>query len=89
MFRPSLCCGFFRRKRLDFDFRTDVEFPPAEPVNYDAFLFAPVVNGMWRQHEAWDGTYTLSDLLDAHEMMIVKAENERRYDEYAEMYRKH
>lgn len=38
----------------------------------------PVVNGMWRQHECWDGTYTLDDLLDAHEMLAVRAENERR-----------
>lgn len=53
-------------------------FIPAEPVNYDAFLFAPVDAGLWRQHELWDGTYALSDLLDAHEMMAVRYENERR-----------
>ncbi|EHL08975.1 hypothetical protein HMPREF0322_00398 [Desulfitobacterium hafniense DP7] len=34
--------------------------------------------GVWRQHEVWDGTYTFSDLLDAHEWLMVKAENERR-----------
>lgn len=33
---------------------------------------------MWQQHEVWDGTYTLDDLLDAHEVLAVKAENERR-----------
>ncbi|WP_423219680.1 DUF6889 family protein [Clostridium hydrogeniformans] len=33
---------------------------------------------MWKQHEVWDGTYTLDDLLDVHEMMAVKSENERR-----------
>ena len=33
---------------------------------------------MWRQHETWDGTYSLEDLLDAHEMLAVRAENERR-----------
>ena len=37
--------------------------------------------GYWRQHELWDGTYTIDDLLDIHEMIIVKAENERRYSE--------
>lgn len=26
----------------------------------------------------WDGTYDFDDLLDAHEMLAVKAENERR-----------
>lgn len=40
---------------------------------------------MWRQHEVWDGTYTLGDLLDAHEMMAVKNENEHRAYEQAEM----
>ena len=40
---------------------------------------------MWRQHEVWDGTYTLGDLLDAHEMMAVRTENERRAHEQAEM----
>ena len=39
---------------------------------------------MWRQHEVWDGTYTLGDLLDAHEMMLVRNENEQRAREAAE-----
>jgi hypothetical protein len=30
----------------------------------DEFLFLPVSAGMWKQHELWDGTYTLDDLLD-------------------------
>jgi len=34
--------------------------------------------GVWKQHELWDGTYTLDDLLDAIEMQQIKAENERR-----------
>jgi hypothetical protein len=38
---------------------------------------------MWQQHQLWDGTYTLDDLLDAHEMMTVKNENERRAYEAA------
>ncbi|WP_275541051.1 DUF6889 family protein [Clostridium tetani] len=33
---------------------------------------------MWRQHEVWDGTYTLDDLFDAHEILKVTSENERR-----------
>lgn len=39
---------------------------------------------MWKQHELWDGTYTLDDLLDAHEVLAVKAENERRAYEAAQ-----
>lgn len=33
---------------------------------------------MWQQHQVWDGTYTLDDLLDAHEILAVKHENEQR-----------
>ncbi len=38
----------------------------------------PVAAGMWRQHEMWDGTYTLDDLLDILELIQVTRENERR-----------
>ena len=50
----------------------------AECPNVDEFAFLPVTAGMWRQHELWDGTYTLDDLLDAVEMIRVRRENERR-----------
>ena len=33
---------------------------------------------MWKQHELWDGTYTLDDLLDAAELVQVRRENEER-----------
>ena len=50
-------------------------------MNLDAFLFLPVAAGMWKQHELWDGTYTLDDLLDAIELIQVTRENESRaYD---------
>jgi len=39
---------------------------------------------MWKQHEVWDGTYNLDDLLDAHEILAVKAENSKRAEEYSE-----
>lgn len=45
---------------------------------------APVLSGMWKQHETWDGTYTMDDLLDAHEMLMVKAENAKRLREAKE-----
>ena len=47
---------------------------PFEPYAYptiDAFAYAPVAAGMWRQHEVFDGTYDFDDLLDAHEIMAV------------------
>lgn len=41
-------------------------------------LFIPVTAGLWQQHELWDGTYTLNDLLDILEAMTVQQENQRR-----------
>ena len=45
------------------------------------------MQGMWKQREVFDGTYDLDDLLDAHEMIILQAENKRRAQEYAESLR--
>ena len=50
----------------------------AECPNVDEFLFLPVSAGMWQQHELWDGTYILDDLLDIAELIRVKHENEYR-----------
>ena len=50
-------------------------------------MYAPVLAGYWKQHEIWDGTYTLDDLLDITEVMIVKNENERREYEHMEQER--
>lgn len=36
---------------------------------------------MWQQHQLWDGTYTIDDLLDAHEVLAVRAENQLRAQE--------
>ena len=44
--------------------------------NLDEFLFLPVSAGLWQQHELWDGTYTLDDLLDAVELIMVKRARE-------------
>ena len=38
----------------------------------------PVAAGLWKQHELWDGTYTLDDLLDIVELIKVRNENEIR-----------
>lgn len=40
---------------------------------------------MWRQYELWDGTYTLDDLLDAHEIMQVMNENTNRAQRHSEI----
>ncbi len=55
--------------------------------NLDEFLFLPVAAGLWKQHELWDGTYTLDDLLDAVELIRVSRENARRAAESKEMMR--
>ena len=47
----------------------------------DEFLFLPVAEGLWKQHELWDGTYTLDDLLDINELIRVRRENEIRASE--------
>ena len=41
-------------------------------------MFLPVSAGYWKQHELWDGTYNLDDLLDIVEMIRVKRENDYR-----------
>ena len=55
----------------------------AECPNVDEFLFLPGSAGMWQQHELWDGTYTLDDLLDITELIRVRRENEKRAAEAA------
>jgi len=55
-----------------------VNYVPARCPNIDEFLFLPVAAGMWKQHELWDGTYTLDDLLDIAELIRVRRENENR-----------
>jgi hypothetical protein len=37
---------------------------------------------IWLQHQLWDGTYDFGDLMDAHEFLDVKHENEIRYREW-------
>jgi hypothetical protein len=39
---------------------------------------------LWKQHELWDGTYDLEDLMDIHEILDVKAINEYRARKAAE-----
>ena len=55
-----------------------MNYVPARCPNIDEFLFLPVAAGMWKQHELWDGTYTLDDLLDIAELIRVRRESENR-----------
>jgi hypothetical protein len=43
--------------------------------------------GMWKQHQLWDGTYDLDDLLDAHEILEIQNENTLRAEEAARQRR--
>ena len=40
------------------------------------------MEGLWKQHELWDGTYTITDLLDIHESMTVFSVNKEIVSEY-------
>ena len=68
---------FFSRRRLSFVI-PPAPWIPAEAPNLDELAFLPVAAGYWRQHELWDGTYTLDDLLDVVELIHVSRENQRR-----------
>ena len=69
--------GFFRRRRVGFVSRPP-GFIPAEAPNIDELAFLPVAAGFWKQHEIWDGTYTLDDLMDIVELILVSNENQWR-----------
>ena len=75
---------FFSRKRPGF-LTPAAAYIPAEAPNIDELAFLPVAAGFWQQHELWDGTYTLDDLLDVVELIQVTRENERRAREAAEI----
>ena len=68
---------FFRRRAVGAGNRA-CGYVPLSCPNIDEFLFLPVAAGLWRQHELWDGTYTLDDLLDAAELIRVRNENRAR-----------
>ena len=69
---------FFRRRAVEGGGSRPAGYCPLACPNIDEFLFLPVAAGMWRQHELWDGTYTLDDLLDITELIRVRNENQAR-----------
>ena len=76
--------GFFRRRRPELP-SAGPGYTPYRAPNLNEFLFLPVSAGLWKQHELWDGTYTLDDLLDAAELIAVRRENEKRAAEAARL----
>lgn len=48
------------------------------------YCFSPVLKGYWRQHELWDGTYDLYDLIDIHMAMETQSINEQKVYKYFE-----
>lgn len=40
------------------------------------------MEGLWKQHELWDGTYTITDLLDIHEAMTIFSVNKEIVTEH-------
>ena len=46
------------------------------------YLYNPVLYGFWRQHELWDGTYTINDLFDINEAIQAKNINEGKVIDY-------
>ncbi|WP_259472730.1 DUF6889 family protein [Clostridium estertheticum] len=42
---------------------------------------------MWQQCQVFDGTYNIDDLFDAHEILAVKRDNERKAYKAAEKER--
>jgi len=43
-----------------------------------AYLWRPVIAGLWRQHETSDGTYSFLDLWEVNRALDVQQENQRR-----------
>ena len=68
---------------MAFQVQSSCGYVQAKCENVDEMLYAPVLAGYWKQYQTWDGTYTLDDLLDITEAMLVKGENEKR--EYEQM----
>ena len=67
---------FFRRRRVEVTGGQNGLCDVVPMPNLDEFLWLPVSKGLWRQHELWDGTYCIDDLLDAVEMIVIKRERE-------------
>lgn len=54
-------------------------------MNVDEFVYAPVLAGFWSHRDLVTDVFDFDDLLDAHEMLAVRHENEWRAREAAQM----
>lgn len=79
--------AFFYRSRVELE-DAGASFEPIGFPYLDAYLFRPVIAKLWTHKEAVDGTFTFADLMDAHEMLDVKAANEARFHAWREAQRK-
>ena len=77
--------GFFRRSRPWFvdpyEQPEDAKFEAVGFPTLNPLLWRVIGSKLWQQHEAFDGTYDVGDMLDALEYLDTKAENDRRYQE--------
>jgi hypothetical protein len=69
---------------LDDDGTSVGSFEVAPYKTLNPFLWQPVAAGVWKQHELFDGTYDVGDLLDVLEYLDTKAETARRARHAAE-----
>lgn len=53
-------------------------FERARYQTLDGYLWRSVASGFWKQRETFDGTYDFEDLIELHEFLDVREENERR-----------
>ena len=70
--------SFFQRSRVEEPARGEYVSDFLSMPNVDEFAFLPVMAGYWKQHEMWDGTYTIDDLLDIVEVISVRRVREVR-----------
>ncbi len=56
---------------------------PQQLPTLDPVAWRPVAAGLWRQHEMFDGTYDVDDLVDVLEFLDVREENQSRYEAWA------
>lgn len=75
--------GFFRYRAVNTGRNAGISYIPLTDDRIDSFLYYPVIAEMWKQHEVWDGTYTVDDLINAHIILDLKTENTIRLRESA------
>lgn len=73
---------FFRRRPLTFEPERELDgIKPIESANIDWWLWRPCVSEppLCQYYQLKDGTYTLADLMDMHEVLDEREEYQRRY----------